>query len=60
MGTVMSCESCPHPVHAGECGAPITEDIRVARYPFDPVGSYFRTLVVDNCGCGYRPDEEGK
>jgi hypothetical protein len=46
------CPYCKHNGHTGQCGFPVTEEIRVGRGTFDPVGTYYRTMLVGVCHCG--------
>lgn len=54
---IMNCLDCHHPKHRGECGALITEDIRVGRGTYDPVGFHWRSQIVGTCHCGLLPAE---
>lgn len=46
------CAKCEHYPHTGRCGHPITEDIYVGNGMFDPVGTFYRSMIVDDCHCG--------
>lgn len=46
------CSRCLHRHQLpNKCGAPITEDIRVGNGTYDPVGRFYRAIVVGTCGC---------
>lgn len=41
------------------CGTPITQDIRVGNGTYDPVGRFYRSIVVDTCHCtDWKADDE--